>query len=64
MILKSRNPQIPARLLIARFQIEGHDEGVGERFRGEARAMAALRHPGVAAVYDYSETSLPHGLVH
>jgi serine/threonine protein kinase len=37
------------------------DEGMGERFRGEARAMAGLRHPGVAAVYDYSETSLPDG---
>jgi serine/threonine-protein kinase len=26
------------------------------RFRHEARAMAALRHPGVADVYDYGET--------
>ncbi|MEV0430958.1 protein kinase [Micromonospora sp. NPDC050495] len=31
----------------------------GERFRREARAMAALRHPGVAEVYDYGETGLP-----
>ncbi|WP_165947184.1 protein kinase [Micromonospora sp. 15K316] len=30
--------------------------GFGERFRREARAMAALRHPGVAQVYDYGET--------
>jgi serine/threonine-protein kinase len=37
------------------------DKGIGERFRVEARAMAALRHQGVAAVYDYSETSLPQG---
>ncbi|MGR6320588.1 protein kinase domain-containing protein [Micromonospora soli] len=30
-----------------------------ERFRREARAMAALRHPGVAEVYDYGEAALP-----
>ncbi|MER7443950.1 protein kinase domain-containing protein [Micromonospora avicenniae] len=33
------------------------DAGFSERFRREARAMAALRHPGVAQVYDYGETS-------
>ncbi|WP_433318542.1 serine/threonine-protein kinase [Micromonospora sp. CA-269861] len=33
------------------------DPGFGERFRREARAMAALRHPGVAQVYDYGEVS-------
>ncbi|WBB71164.1 serine/threonine-protein kinase [Micromonospora sp. WMMD812] len=37
------------------------DAGFGERFRREARAMAALRHPGVAQVYDYGEMSLPGG---
>ncbi|SCF21426.1 serine/threonine-protein kinase [Micromonospora chokoriensis] len=35
------------------------DPGFGERFRREARAMAALRHPGVAQVYDYGEVSGP-----
>ncbi|WP_274524123.1 serine/threonine-protein kinase [Micromonospora trifolii] len=35
------------------------DGGFGERFRREARAMAALRHPGVAQVYDYGEVSRP-----
>ncbi|MFD0783545.1 serine/threonine-protein kinase, partial [Micromonospora azadirachtae] len=35
------------------------DAGFSERFRREARAMAALRHPGVAQVYDYGETSRP-----
>ncbi|MET8352104.1 MULTISPECIES: protein kinase [unclassified Micromonospora] len=35
------------------------DAGFGERFRREARAMAALRHPGVAQVYDYGEMSRP-----
>lgn len=39
------------------------DAGFGERFRREARAMAALRHPGVAQVYDYGEVSLPGGPV-
>ncbi|MGK5741293.1 protein kinase domain-containing protein [Micromonospora sp. URMC 103] len=39
------------------------DAGFGERFRREARAMAALRHPGVAQVYDYGEMSLPEGQV-
>ncbi|MFG2050539.1 protein kinase [Micromonospora sp. NPDC048935] len=33
------------------------DAGFGERFRREARAMAALRHPGVAQVYDYGEVT-------
>ncbi|SIM86029.1 serine/threonine-protein kinase [Micromonospora cremea] len=37
------------------------DPGFGERFRREARAMAALRHPGVAQVYDYGEVSRPEG---
>ncbi|MFC4022049.1 protein kinase [Micromonospora sp. GCM10011542] len=35
------------------------DAGFGERFRREARAMAALRHPGIAQVYDYGEMSRP-----
>ena len=35
------------------------DAGFGARFRGEARAMAALHHPGVADVYDYGETAVP-----
>ncbi|MET7709586.1 serine/threonine-protein kinase [Micromonospora sp. NPDC005413] len=35
------------------------DADFGERFRREARAMAALRHPGVAQVYDYGEVSQP-----
>ncbi|MFI7281925.1 protein kinase [Micromonospora chersina] len=34
------------------------DASAGERFRREARAMAALRHPGVAEVYDYGETAV------
>ncbi|WP_433205532.1 serine/threonine-protein kinase [Dactylosporangium sp. CS-047395] len=38
-----------------------HDGRAGDRefqtrFHHEARAMAALRHPGIAAVYDYGET--------
>ncbi|TYC02105.1 protein kinase [Micromonospora sp. WP24] len=37
--------------------------GFGERFRREARAMAALRHPGVAQVYDYGELERPGGTV-
>ncbi|MER7459325.1 serine/threonine-protein kinase [Micromonospora sp. NPDC126480] len=37
------------------------EASAGERFRREARAMAALRHPGVAEVYDYGEASLPGG---
>ncbi|MEU8423288.1 protein kinase [Micromonospora sp. NPDC048835] len=39
------------------------DPGFGERFRREARAMAALRHPGVAQVYDYGEVSRPDASV-
>ena len=37
------------------------DETAQARFRNEARAMAALQHPGVAGVYDYGETELPDG---
>ncbi|MEU5563357.1 serine/threonine-protein kinase [Micromonospora musae] len=37
--------------------------GFAERFRREARAMAALRHPGVAQVYDYGELERPGGTV-
>jgi len=32
------------------------DDDSGPRFLAEARAMAALLHPGVAAVYDYGQT--------
>jgi serine/threonine protein kinase len=32
------------------------DDDSGTRFLAEARAMAALLHPGVAAVYDYGQT--------
>jgi eukaryotic-like serine/threonine-protein kinase len=32
------------------------DPGFQERFRHEARAMAALHHPGIADVYDYGQT--------
>ncbi|MEV4532780.1 protein kinase [Asanoa sp. NPDC049518] len=37
------------------------DDTARVRFRNEARAMAALRDPGVAGVYDYGETALPDG---
>ncbi|MDG4826869.1 protein kinase [Asanoa sp. WMMD1127] len=37
------------------------DDNARARFRNEARAMAALHHPGVADVYDYGETDLPDG---
>ncbi|MCM4079565.1 serine/threonine-protein kinase [Paractinoplanes hotanensis] len=33
------------------------DPGFQERFRHEARSMAALHHPGVADVYDFGETA-------
>jgi serine/threonine-protein kinase len=38
-----------------------HDGRFGARFRTEARAMAALHHPGVADVYDYGETTTADG---
>ncbi|WP_149100704.1 serine/threonine-protein kinase, partial [Actinoplanes teichomyceticus] len=34
----------------------GTDPGFRTRFRHEAQAMAALRHPGVVAVYDFGDT--------
>ncbi|MFI1992759.1 protein kinase [Actinoplanes sp. NPDC020271] len=34
----------------------GTDPGFLRRFRHEARTMAALRHPGVVAVYDFGDT--------
>ncbi|MFD0659117.1 serine/threonine-protein kinase [Thermocatellispora tengchongensis] len=37
------------------------DPGFITRFRGEARAMASLRHPGVVDVYDYGSCGLDDG---
>jgi serine/threonine-protein kinase len=38
------------------------DDDGSLRFLGEARAMAALLHPGVATVYDYGQTRLDDGV--
>ncbi|MBS2538879.1 protein kinase, partial [Catenulispora sp. NF23] len=35
--------------------------GFAQRFRTEARVMAAIRHPGVLEVYDYGEAAPPSG---
>ncbi|MEZ0112537.1 serine/threonine protein kinase [Catenulispora sp. EB89] len=35
--------------------------GFAQRFRTEARVMAAIRHPGVLKVYDYGEAAPPSG---
>jgi serine/threonine-protein kinase len=37
------------------------DPGFVDRFRAEARNTARLHHPGIAAVYDYGETSVEGG---
>ena len=37
------------------------DSDFTSRFRAEARLMAALRHPGIADVYDAGESELPTG---
>jgi predicted Ser/Thr protein kinase len=37
------------------------EPGFIERFRGEARVMATIDHPGVVRVYDYGETSISGG---
>ncbi|MEV1142268.1 protein kinase [Micromonospora sp. NPDC049799] len=50
------NRTVAVKTLRTRFIEEA---SAGERFRREARAMAALRHPGVAEVYDYGEAPLP-----
>ncbi|MGS2616300.1 protein kinase domain-containing protein [Micromonospora sp. LZ34] len=50
------NRTVAVKVLHTRFVVE---PSAGERFRREARAMAALRHPGVAEVYDYGEVSQP-----
>ncbi|MGN9778069.1 protein kinase domain-containing protein [Micromonospora sp. H33] len=50
------NRTVAVKMLHTRFIEEA---SAGERFRREARAMAALRHPGVAEVYDYGEAPLP-----
>ncbi|WP_422733399.1 protein kinase domain-containing protein [Micromonospora sp. WMMD558] len=50
------NRTVAVKMLHTRFLEEA---SAGERFRREARAMAALRHPNVAEVYDYGEAPLP-----
>ncbi|MEW2384687.1 protein kinase [Micromonospora sp. NPDC047707] len=50
------NRTVAVKMLHTRFIEEA---SAGERFRREARAMAALRHPNVAEVYDYGEAPLP-----
>jgi serine/threonine-protein kinase len=34
------------------------EPGFGERFRGEARTMATINHPGVVDIYDYASDSV------
>lgn len=49
------------RTVAVKVLLPGHtdDPGFGERFRGEARAMAAINHPGVVEVYDYGVDQVP-----
>ena len=37
------------------------EPGFAERFRGEARTMATINHPGVVDVYDYGESTQADG---
>ncbi|MGY0004245.1 protein kinase domain-containing protein [Micromonospora sp. I033] len=50
------NRNVAVKVLHSRVMTEA---SARERFRREARAMAALRHPGVAEVYDYGEAGQP-----
>lgn len=49
------------RTVAVKVLLPGHtdDPGFAERFRGEARAMAAINHPGVVEVYDYGVDQVP-----
>lgn len=50
--------QVAIKVLKAEFS---SDPEFVDRFRGEARTVAMLNHPGIASVYDYGETELEAG---
>ncbi|WP_323055437.1 protein kinase domain-containing protein [Mycolicibacterium sp. J2] len=50
--------QVAIKVLKAEFST---DAEFVDRFRGEARTVAMLNHPGIASVYDYGETELEAG---
>lgn len=55
--------QVLGRAVAVKFLRPRHlDDDGSRRFLGEARAMAAVLHPGVAAVYDYGQTRLDDGV--
>ena len=50
--------QVAIKVLKAEFS---EDSEFVDRFRGEARTVAMLNHPGIASVYDYGETEMDAG---
>ena len=50
--------QVAIKVLKAEFS---EDSEFVDRFRGEARTVAMLNHPGIASVYDYGETEMEAG---
>lgn len=55
VVCRAYQPQLERWVAIKIMQTEVDDEEFLARFRREARAIAALRHPNILTVYDYGE---------
>ncbi len=53
------DPKLGRQVAIKVLAANGADEAVRQRFRLEARAIAALKHPNIVELYDYSGESAP-----
>jgi serine/threonine protein kinase len=58
-VYRCRDPKLGRDVAIKTLPAElAHDPGRLSRFRGEARTLAALNHPGIAAIHGLEESGL------
>ncbi len=62
-VFKGYDPVLDREVAIKVISRGEHDAAFNERFRREARAIAALRHPNIVRVYDYGEHEDSHYMV-